>query len=173
MSIHQRTWLREILETDIVSKLLETRFFRFLVVGTIGFSVDAILLLALDALGGGPYFSRAVSFPTAMLVTWLLNRSWTFSGHQSDDRTKELARYVTVNCLAAVANIGAYTIAIETVPLLRNYLIIPLGLGAIAGLFVNYTGMKLFVFAQHRSEIRTTGKPGMAQSRQEELAPHE
>ena len=62
------------------------RFAKFLVVGGIGFLVDAgVLTLAVRHLGASVYAARALSFSVAVLATWLLNRTYVFGtiGHSA------------------------------------------------------------------------------------------
>ena len=52
---------------------------RFLIVGTIGFIVDAgLLVLLMAAAGLGHYSAHVVSFMVAVCVTWWLNPTFTF-----------------------------------------------------------------------------------------------
>ena len=46
-------------------------FFRFCVVGTIGFITDATVLALLLENGVSHYVARILSFPVAVFVTWL------------------------------------------------------------------------------------------------------
>ena len=51
----------------------------FIVVGGIGFAVDAaVLTLAIRHLHASVYEARALSFTLAVLATWLLNRTFVF-----------------------------------------------------------------------------------------------
>ena len=55
------------------------RLLRFGAVGAVGFIVDGGLLYGLVASGLlGSLTARVVSFPTAVLTTWMLNRRFTF-----------------------------------------------------------------------------------------------
>ena len=58
-------------------KMIE-QFLRFGVVGTVGFLVDAAVLLGMLALGLGPYGGRVLSYLAAASTTFALNRAWTF-----------------------------------------------------------------------------------------------
>ena len=87
-----------------VAALLE--FFRFGVVGTLGFLVDAGVLLAAIALGLGPWVGRLVSFLAAATVTYSLNRAWTFRRRTGGGGASagQWARFVVVNLGGFAAN---------------------------------------------------------------------
>ena len=122
-----------------------TRFLKFCVVGTLGFAVDAGVLLALaDGLGIDPYLARVFSFLAAASATWWLNRRYTFEVERAASRG-EWARYVSLMLLGAAVNYGAYALAITVWELARAHLWIGVALGSIAGLAVNFaTSRALF-----------------------------
>ena len=65
----------------------------FLVVGAVGFVVDAgMLALLLAATPLGPLPARILSIAVALVVTWLLNRTFTF-GPSARSVTVEGTRY--------------------------------------------------------------------------------
>jgi putative flippase GtrA len=65
-------------------QLIDTRILFFGVVGTVGFVVDAFLLTVLTVNYGLDVLpARAVSFACATFITWILNRSLTFSRQAS------------------------------------------------------------------------------------------
>ncbi|MEM8548890.1 MAG: GtrA family protein, partial [Pseudomonadota bacterium] len=62
----------------------------FTLVGIIGFAVDAAMLqLALSSLQLEPVRARLVSFPVAVVVTWMLHRQFTFAHRRSERRSTE------------------------------------------------------------------------------------
>lgn len=117
-----------------------------------GFLIDAALLYLLVYLGLGPYWSRAISFPTALAATWLANRYWTFADRRSANRAQEFSKYAAVVMSGAAINLAIYALMLMHYPGLRDYLIIPLAFGAIGGLVVNYSGSALLVFAEPSSK---------------------
>ena len=128
--------------------------FRFAVVGTIGFVVDAgILTWLVSFLAWNVYAARAVSFVVAVLVTWLVNRQWTFA-HRGGGRSSmagagaEYARYLTVQVIGALANLGVFVGVLAVWRGLIAYPVVPLAIGAVAGLLVNFAGARRWVFAQ-------------------------
>jgi len=128
-----------------------TEFIRFAVVGAIGFAVDAgVLTVLVSGQGVGVYAARAVSFGIAVCVTWLVNRQWTFAQRTADRRTSasaEYARYLAVQVAGALANLGVFVVALAVQPGLIRYPVVPLAIGAVAGLVVNFVGSRAWVFA--------------------------
>jgi putative flippase GtrA len=128
---------------------------RFAVVGAIGFVVDAgILTWLVSLLAWNVYAARAVSFGVAVFVTWLVNRSWTFARKGAAavaHAGAEYARYLTVQVIGALANLGVFVAALAVWPRLVAYPVVPLAIGAVAGLLVNFVGARTWVFA-HRPD---------------------
>lgn len=122
-----------------------SRFLRFCAVGTLGFVIDAGVLLALTALAGfGPYGARVFSFLAAASATWWLNRRFTFAVEHSASR-REWAAYLGLMLLGAAVNYGAYALLITAWDLARSHLWIGVAAGSIAGLAVNFaTSRRLF-----------------------------
>lgn len=82
-------------------------FLRFLLVGGLGFLVDAGLTMGLIALDWPPETARIPAIGVAMLCTWLANRAFTFRvAHRGS--LGELARYVAVALLASAFNYLIY-----------------------------------------------------------------
>jgi putative flippase GtrA len=108
------------------------------------------------------YFSaRLVSFSIAVLCTWLMNRSFTFRTPSAHGRFKEAAIYVGVQCAGGAANIGVYTAAIMLVPLLKDWLLVPLALGSAAGLCLTYLGSKHLAFREREPELGPVDPAGV------------
>jgi putative flippase GtrA len=121
----------------------------FVAVGAIGFCVDAGVLTAMvSTQTTGPYAGRLVSFPVAVFVTWLLNRSFVFESRAAMARTRatEYGRYFTVQVVGAAANLLVYGLALLIVPVLAEWPVVPLAAGAAVGLLINFTGSKRWAF---------------------------
>lgn len=131
---------------SLARALVGHSFFRFCLVGAVGFLVDAGLLLALLATGTlGPIAARVVSILVAVTVTWLLNRLLTF---RSDDPRHlfEWSRYALVNGVGALVNYGCYVACLLLIPGIAPLL--ALAVGSAVALIVNYLGSRHLVFWQ-------------------------
>jgi putative flippase GtrA len=129
-----------------VAALLE--FLRFGVVGTLGFLVDAGVLLAAIALGLGPWLGRLVSFLMAATVTYTLNRAWTFRQRTGGGGASagQWARFVVVNLGGFAANYGTYAVLLATSATVAAWPVLGVAAGSIAGLGVNFGLSRRFVF---------------------------
>ncbi len=123
------------------------KLLRFLIAGTIGFIVDAsILHLLLWFTPFGPFVSRAVSIPTALLTTWFLNRNFTF-GRSNRSLASEGFRYGSVGLTSALLNYAVFSSLLMAEPGLRP--IIALTLASAAATAFSFFGYSRFVF-RHR-----------------------
>lgn len=121
------------------------RFFRYAIVGGIGFAVDGgALTLLVNGLAYGHYISRLVSFPLAVTVTWLINRRWVFAAGTPSGR--EYSGYFVVQVIGALINLGIYVVVIELFPGLASLPVIPLAVGSAVALFANFLLVRRWVF---------------------------
>lgn len=127
-------------------KMIE-QFLRFGVVGTVGFVVDAAVLLGMMALGLGPYGGRIVSYLAAASTTFALNRAWTFREARRDAPiAAQWGRFVLLNLIGFAVNYGTYAALIATSPLVAAHPVLGVAAGSIAGMFVNFGISRSFVF---------------------------
>lgn len=130
--------------------MVSRRFARFILVGCVGFAVDAgVLVLALRHLTSSVYAARALSFATAVFVTWLCNRTFVFAG-SGVGIVAEYGRYFTTQVTGALANLLIFVVLIELVPRLADTPVVPLAVGAVAGALINYAGSAWWVFRPKR-----------------------
>ncbi len=137
------------LQSEPVS--VDASFFRrlpgFVVVGAIGFIVDAaILTVLMTGFSFDHYSARAISFTAAVTITWYLNRRWVFNRRNVPMTGREYSAYVLVQIIGAIINLVIFVIVIELVPGLATVPVIPLAIGAVAGLLFNFTASNFFVF---------------------------
>jgi len=128
------------------------RFLRFTAVGAVGFAIEASIITALGHwLGQGAIASRAVSFPTAVFATWLLNRNYTYRSVNAP--AKEGARYLFVQVIGALSNLATFVACVRYFPAMAAWPVACLAAGAVAGLLINYLLSSTFVFVQ-RGRLR-------------------
>lgn len=123
-----------------------TRLIRFALAGVAGLVVDVgVLTMLIDVLG--PVGGRAVSFLCAVLTTWTINRNFAFSGQRSSQSLPvEFARYLASMMVGGAVNWCAYGVTLWLLPPGPLVPAIGVGLGSIAGLFVNLALAQRFVF---------------------------
>jgi len=128
---------------------LDGHFMRFCCAGGLGFVVDFSVLKTIVHLGLNPIGARLISFSVAVVVTWLVNRAWTFKAHPTrglSGLVREFASYVAVQSVGFAANFSVYTAMVIGIPALEGRLLPPSIVGTLVGLLVNYLGAKHLVF---------------------------
>ena len=91
-----------------VNKLAGRTLF-FIIVGFIGFCIEySIISCCIFLIGADPISSRLVSFPTAVLITWILNRKFTYQVKKPANMS-ELIRYARVTLFSQAVNVITYT----------------------------------------------------------------
>lgn len=125
-------------------------FFRFAIVGALGFLVDlAMLWLGLNVLGLDVYTARLASFAVTVTFTWAANRYITFG--ETRARTwrgmaREWVRFVGVNAIGLAVNYAVYVVMVTYG---SGWLAVPYvaaGCGSAAGLVFNYAASSRLVF---------------------------
>lgn len=117
----------------------------FAVAGTIGYCVDVVMLLLCN-LVMGPHFGRLFSFCAAVVTTWLINRTHTFTDYRESSLIKEFSRYFT-SCLGGGAvNLLSYSAFVYMLDLTPVWLPVAVAIGSLAGMSVNFLLAKHFVF---------------------------
>ena len=134
------------------------QFLRFASVGVLGFIIDAgTLAIAVHGLHLGLYVGRGLSFLIAVTATWALNRNYAFRDTASPGRAAEWLRYLLSNAVGGSVNVGSYAWLIHQSAGVRENPTLGVALGSIAGMVVNFTLMKVFVFRSRRASPRETG----------------
>ena len=124
------------------------KFLKFALVGSIGFIVDAIILLVLVHIFDQTIiFSRIIAFFLAVFVTWIINRNFTFLRNTSYKKGKEYIYYLTIQTIGAILNLIIFIVLIDFVELFKNYLILPLGIASILVMFFNYFMIKNKIYS--------------------------
>jgi putative flippase GtrA len=118
------------------------RFMRYCLVGGIGFCTDGGLLQAgIHLLGWGVIAARVPSFLTAVLVTWYLNRRFTFRKTEVSFG-KSFPAYIAANAVGLAINFGTYSAGVLLSPFMAQWPLIPLAIGAVLGMIFNFFAAK-------------------------------
>jgi|ERR1700687_3175323 len=135
-----------------MSKLLRQggpEFARFVCVGTGGFLVDASLVYVLRGLLG-LYGAGIAAYVGGSILTWMLNRSWTFRTRtKTEPSFQQWLTYLTASSAGFVLNRGAFFAAITCSTFIAEHPIIGVAIGSIAGLMLNFTLNRAVVFRDH------------------------
>jgi len=119
---------------------------RFGAVGAVGFVVDGGLLWLFLSQDFSPYLARALSFPAAVLVTWALNRNWTFAVTAGSSRKAELQRYFGVQVVGNLTNYGVYSTIISVFGIASGTVLVAFVVGSFTGSCLNFIGARVFAF---------------------------
>lgn len=127
---------------------LPPSFLRFFLVGVAGFAVDvAALYAAIHLAGLSPMNARLVSFLVAATFTWFLNRRFNF-GASNASPIVEWARFLLANSLGQGVNLGVYALLLWLLPSGFWTPLIAAAVGSVAGLLINYSGSRMWVFSR-------------------------
>ena len=123
------------------------QFILFCVGGVIGFIVDAgVLQLLVSGLAWDRFSGRLISFLCAATATWLFNRRFTFHGPRRHPLHWEWARYVIAMSAGFAFNFAAYSTLVLLFNMDRQWLILAVAAGSVAGLGVNFLASRHWVF---------------------------
>jgi putative flippase GtrA len=140
---------------SVLSNPLAAAAARFLAVGGVGLAVDAALYSSASRCGAADWSARALSLALATLVTWRLNRRFTF-GASAGSAAAEGARYALVAAGAQGFNYALFLglrAATPWLPALGALL-----LSAVAAAAFSFCGQRFFTFTRQES-------PGIAAAR--------
>lgn len=128
-----------------------SRLLRFAIVGTLGFAVDSLVLMALLATTGlDPYVARVPAFICAASFTWLVNRFWTFADARRETAVGQWGRYLVAMTIGAVVNYATYAVVITVFAIAMRWPVLGVAAGSLAGMLVNYTLARRYIFRAHR-----------------------
>ena len=128
----------------------------FCVGGVVGFIVDAgVLQVLVVGMAWDRYSSRLISFLVAATATWIFNRRYTFTGPRRHSLGGEWARYLLAMSGGFVCNFSAYSALVYFFDLDRQWLILAVAVGSVAGLGVNFTASRYWVFRHQRQPAAT------------------
>ncbi|MEQ5788871.1 GtrA family protein [Erythrobacter sp. NFXS35] len=126
----------------------------FLVVGGTGFAVDAALLYLFAGFGLHFLLARLLSFLVAVMITFWLNKTWTFADAEGL-LLRRSALYLAVQLAGGAVNLGGFWIVAAAFDLRGGLLIVPLIAGSAAAIAVTYSGSRFLAFRP----LASPGKP--------------
>ena len=125
------------------------RILLFAVVGGAGFLVDAgALALLLHVSPLGPFSARIVAIAAAMLVTFWLNRTFTF-GRSDRSLAVEGTRYGGVGISAALLNYAVYAVILLVFPAV--WPVLAVAVASVVAMVWSFLGYSRFVFGASAS----------------------
>ena len=131
----------------------------FAVIGLVGFVIDGTLLSVLaHAADWSPLAARFVSFPCAVLATWVLNRRLTFRARSAHRTSMEVLLYGLVQTLGAGLNMAVFVVCVSQYPWLAARPIIPFAIGSGIAMFFNFAALSAFVYGRSRTEHVSTSQ---------------
>lgn len=120
------------------------RLSRFVLVGGIGFLVDAgVLALLLTATPLGPLAARIVSIGVALAATWMLNRAVTFRPSERG-LAREGLRYGGVGVATSLVNYLVYSAILLAAP--GTPPLAALAIASLAAMALSFLGYARLVF---------------------------
>ena len=130
-----------------MNAMLVRQMMRFGVVGGVGFIVDGGMLWFLLTNDFSPYVGRALSFPAAVMVTWALNRIWTFGVVGGSGKIRQFNRYVLVQLIGAAMNYTVYSIIVGAGGEVTSVIALGFVLGSFVGMVFNFWGARQIAFS--------------------------
>jgi len=125
-----------------VRELVDRRLARFVVVGVSNTALGLLVIFGCKALAGlGDAAANFVGYGSITVVSFVLNRQWTFE--DGGDPARSLLRFLLVLAAAYLANLATTLAAIDLLRV-NDYLAHVLGVVPYAA--VGYLGSRLFVF---------------------------
>jgi len=123
------------------------QLFWFAIAGTLGFLVDAgVVSLLVNGLDWNPYLARLLSFLCAVATTFAFNRTVTFAAGGRGDLGRQAGQYLVAMLGGFAVNYGAYALLVYQFELVRQWPVIGVAAGSIAGLVVNFLAARFWVF---------------------------
>jgi len=121
----------------------------FVLIGGLGFCVDAGLTVAIVRFGVSPFLARVPAVAAATIATFLLNRAFTFAGRGV--WLHEFARYLLVAATGQALNYAAYAAALTGLAAAGfgrtpGLIALSVACGAAAAMVLTFAGFRLFAF---------------------------
>ncbi len=131
---------------------MTTQLLRFGLVGVAGYAVDAGVLYAALGLGLGTSSGRLVSFLSAVMATWLLNRRFTFQpfldARAGDLLIQEWLKYLAAMSVGGVLNLCTYALIMASWVYHPALPALAVAAGSLVGMLANFAGAKWWVYRE-------------------------
>lgn len=118
-------------------------FFRFTIVGVLNTAIDYTIFLWLSWVGVSIVPAQALSYSAGTLNSYLLNRNWTFRERNLSGTWRAFVSFIVLNLITLSCTTGLLSLLNQltdwTLPICKL-------LATLAGLIINYTGSRLWVF---------------------------
>jgi len=126
---------------------------KFAIVGCAGFVVDITMFFLLQEIFlMGLMLSRGLAFTIAATFNWFVNRSFTFSNRElNEKKSGEWLKYFTSAVLSAIPNLSTFYLLISVLPQTRMYIIFAMCSGIAIGYYINYRLANDWVFKPRTS----------------------
>lgn len=136
--------IEQIRRGDIIG-LARSQFVRFVAVGFTGLAVDTAVFTVLHGQGLVPAAARAGSLAVSTVVTWQLNRRFTFERTGRRKRA-EVVRYAMVVAIAQGISYSVFLAVLGLAP--HIYPVLAILAGAVSAVGFSFGGQRLFTFAR-------------------------
>lgn len=130
-----------------VSRVLSGQLIRFGIVGIAGFLVDVGLTVLLAQAGLPPWAARPPAIAVATVLTWGMNRGFTF---RVDAPVRSLVPYAFVAGASAMINYGLFIFAVE----MGHSIIASIAFATAVSMIASFIGYRRFAFGLGRGAER-------------------
>ena len=135
-------WLARV---PLAWRRLAVQFIQFGLIGTLGFFWYVGVVYA-AAPWIGPYAGGLLGFLVAASSNWLCNRYWTFRHMPRTPMWRQWLAFLAANSAGSAVNLGINFSLLATVPYCRHHLYLPVMVGTLGGMFLNFTASRRLVF---------------------------
>ncbi len=135
-------WLQRV---PLAWRLTAVQFAKFGIIGTLGL----LWYLAVDyavAPSAGPYFGGLAGFIVAATMNWICNRYWTFRHLPRTAMHRQWLRFLAANSAGSIVNLAINFSLVAAVPFCRTHLYVPVMVGTLGGMFLNFSASRRLVF---------------------------
>jgi len=131
-------------------KSLKRQHAVFLIAGLMGFATEAsIIRLGIEILDAHPVILRAISFPIAVLVTWIINRHFGFRV-TAPVSFGEFVRYFNSNVIAQSANFIIFTLLTYSLSHFKKWPELALLLATTVSMLISFKLYSAHVFGNRK-----------------------